>query len=313
LTYPAPTVSSSLKGLPCGRSYGLLGFIISAAIIFPVSIQAGPARAAVGFTGVFSSLNSPPDPSYWTLTQGGSTVANDPDCSTYPSSVNGCVDTTVSVDGEVFVGGINNSASSSAATAWTWQNNTGQNYFVSFDYAVLSNPSVPSSATASFQVGSTNVGGLVTATCAGPSACIGSNGSQSDVRIAPGEYLVFTVTVPTGSAAAGLNISNFNYNVPGPLPATGAATAFGLSRRLRRRIKGELPPGSRKHPAPTHPSSYLNLSPSSLHGLPATFSYTAMPHRPTLANSFPTRYCLPAMPPAPALEPAANDNTAIQA
>ena len=241
------------------------------------------------------------------------TVTNDPDCSTYPSPVNGCVDTTVSVGGDVFVGGINNNSSSSAATAWTWQNNTGQNYFVSFDYAVLSNPNVPSGAIASFQVGSTTVGNLVTATCEGPSACVGSNGSQSEVRIAPGEYLVFTVTVPSDSAAAGLSINNFNYNVPGPLPATGAATAFGFSRRLRRRVKGELPAGSRKRPAPTHPSSYLNLPPSALHGLPAAFSYTAMPHRPALPNSFPACHALPAVSPAPALEPATSDIAAMQA
>ena len=203
-------------------------------------------------------------------------------------------------------------ASGANAYTLTWQwptpnNSNTTNYYLSFDlYCELCDTGGPVSYAVRYsgQSGAPTDSGTVGA---------GEAAIFQGIRVAPGQYITFSTSV-TGSNGDGssFTISNFNASVPGPLPATGAATAFGFSRRLRRRIKGELPPGSRKPTTSTHPSSYLNLSPTALHGLPATFSYTAMPHRPTLANSLPTRLGLQAMPPAPALEPADNDIAAMQ-
>lgn len=275
--------------------------MLTSAFLLHLALYSEAAKAAtLGFTGSFDTStwvyqlqrdsNTPTYP-----TPGDCTSSFDPEV--------GCLDLYNSDQGNVHIFSAENTTGTGIeATSWYWQNTTNQNYYVSFDYYL--DGLNPSSTTASITAGSL------------PAVQIDVGDSSSTngyLLVAPNQYISFSISVPGGSDPADLQISNFNYAVPGPLPATGAATAFGFSRRMRRRIKGELPPGYRKRSASTHPSSYLNLSPSSLHGLPATFSYTAMPHRPTLAYSFPTLHGLPATPPAPALEPAASDITAIQA
>jgi hypothetical protein len=106
-----------------------------------------------------------------------------------------------------------------------------------------------------------------------------SMGQSNVITIRNGETLTFSIERGTNiTTAADLTISNFSFTeVPAPLPAAGAATAFGYSRRLRRRIKAVRPAGSNKATVPSHPSVYLNLSPCKLPSLPVSFSYGSLP------------------------------------
>lgn len=113
---------------------------------------------------------------------------------------------------------------------------------------------------------------------------VGTNGTE--INLVDDRTYTVTVTgndslyfiVENVSEFGDLTISNFSASqVPAPLPAAGAATAFGYSRRLRRRIKGVRPAGSNKATVPSHPSVYLNLSPCKLPSLPVSFSYGSLP------------------------------------
>lgn len=57
-----------------------------------------------------------------------------------------------------------------------------------------------------------------------------------------------TLTSPTGGNING-NVTYVPMPVPGPLPVLGTAAAFGISRRLRKRIQGS------RTPVPTQPSA----------------------------------------------------------
>jgi hypothetical protein len=103
---------------------------------------------------------------------------------------------------------------------------------------------------------------------------LGSSFSKS-IYVGYSETLTFKVSSVDGYG--NLSLNNFGYSVPGPLPAAGAASAIGISRRLRRRIKTVLKPRSSKHLLPSDPGAYLNLSASPQHAIPASFSYTTAP------------------------------------
>lgn len=236
-----------------------------------VVLDAAPARASLGFTTIFDPSNVPSEesPSYWTLLFNGSPITNDPTCGSYPDPDSACVDTSQAQLPDlpyVFIGASDNSADAlnQAETSWQWQNNTGQNYFVSFSVTLV--PNIESStATATFQVGQFVSGSIST----------GQSSSANSYLVGPSEYVKFNIYVPGGSPAAGLDVTGFSYAVPGPLPAAGAATAFGYSRRLRRRIKGQ-PGGGGRRRAPSDPSSYLNLPPLALQAIPVSFSYVPL-------------------------------------
>jgi len=99
------------------------------------------------------------------------------------------------------------------------------------------------------------------------------SGTITDQVINPGKTLVFKINGISTEPV--LSLSNFNATVPGPLPAAGAATAFGYSRRLRRRIQGKRPGGSCPPLQPAHPAAYLNLTTASLKSVPVSFSYAS--------------------------------------
>jgi len=93
-------------------------------------------------------------------------------------------------------------------------------------------------------------------------------------QIASNQRLVFKIY--SESTVGTLSITNFSYTeAPGPLPAAGAATAFGYSRRLRRRIQGKRPGGPCPPLQPAHPAAYLNLTTASLKSVPISFSYAS--------------------------------------
>lgn len=97
--------------------------------------------------------------------------------------------------------------------------------------------------------------------------------------VASNQIIEFGI-VSESSNVTQLSISNFRANnaVPGPLPAAGAASAFSISRRLRRRVRGEVP--SRKRRQAPHPATYLNLSTTEVLTLPLSFTYPTLPSDP---------------------------------
>jgi hypothetical protein len=68
----------------------------------------------------------------------------------------------------------------------------------------------------------------------------GESATGVGVYLPAGATLTFKITTPTNNVLPGVfAISGFDATpVPAPLPAAGAGAAFGLSRRLRRRIAG---------------------------------------------------------------------------
>lgn len=207
-----------------------------------------------GFTGSFSASN-------WTLN-------GDPPpyqaCDGYYGTAGslGCAEITNDIDGFAFIGGAQ-APTQETTTTWSWLNTTGSDYYVSFSYDF-------SAITLSTQYATIQVGTSFSANSNTLPSYFVDNKLVKD-----GESITFSVIVPTTKSAAGLDISGFNAQVPAPLPATGAAAAFGYSRRLRRRIKGI--PGSssrRQSRTPAHPAAYLNLAPAALQSLPLSFHYS---------------------------------------
>jgi len=226
-----------------------------------VAFHCRPAQA-IGFTGNFA-------PDNWVFT------FNDiaPDPPTAPSCdeslAGGCVEATGDAATLALAPSGADSFTASFAT-WTWTNKEeyGTTYYVTFDWEVVSD--LESSSTASFSIANVNYGPFED----------GTNNSPliSDVKVATGQSISFRVDInDINSGPIEFQITNFNAQVPAPLPAAGAATAFGYSRRLRRRIKGQPPAGSCPPVLPAHPSAYLNLAPSALKSVPLTFSYASRP------------------------------------
>lgn len=100
------------------------------------------------------------------------------------------------------------------------------------------------------------------------------------MNLDPGGSLSFAITSFNTGEIPSLSVTNFNAQaVPAPLPAAGAASAFGFSRRIRRRIKKGHAPGAIRITGrrASDPSAYLNLSPSVLKKTSLSFSYPILP------------------------------------
>jgi hypothetical protein len=102
---------------------------------------------------------------------------------------------------------------------------------------------------------------------------------QVYLQLGVSDSLSLAIFNPASNASVGqLTINGFNANpVPGPLPAAGAASAFGFSRRLRRRVKNDGKSAAPRRLIPSDPSAYLKLSTPALNHLPASFCYASAP------------------------------------
>jgi hypothetical protein len=241
-------------------------------------LQSAPAQATSGFTGLF-------DPSLWTLAVDGNTTT-EVDCMDMSVHI-GCVERAGAADGDVDIGAIWPGGEGVPATVvtWTWTNNSpALGYRVSFDYFVdsLNN----------YAFANIGIDGVfsVDLTVDSPFPPV------QQALINPGGSLVFKVTAPISDSAAPafLAVRGFSYEqnfVPAPLPAWGAASAFGLSRRLRRRAqhgsrpagKGAVAPRRRASPAASPPHAYLcrqlALAPQCINQLPLSFHYGQSPQQ----------------------------------
>ena len=207
----------------------------------------------MGFTGSFSLNN-------WELYVQGSTSPSDPDCNV---SLDACVDFTDPAQGSAtlirYTDGSIAPGNQYATWSWLRPQNDQAGYFISFDYNIP-DPGIGGDAYGQYIIGNST-----------SSELRGAN-NISPVYVAAGQNFSFRITISGTASVGSFEVSNFSA-VPGPLPAAGAATAFGYSRRLRRRIKGELPAPARGRSAPPHPSSYLDLNARALQSLPLSFSY----------------------------------------
>lgn len=250
--------------LTCAASPTLKVFTVVAAALF--TILPGSARAGTGFTGSFNPNN---DPSWWSFepTQAGSYL-----CDQGPADDSCVYISQQSQDAEIY----NNADSTPSTITWRWTNNSTTNYYVSFNYKL---DSAINNDIGKIERGA-KVGSNYIANQAQTITFFSSTEYTpylySSIILSENQFIQFSVTTTTAQSAS-LLIENFNYAVPAPLPAAGAATAFGYSRRLRRRIKGVRPAGSNKATVPSHPSVYLNLSPCKLPSLPVSFSYGSLP------------------------------------
>ncbi len=243
--------------------------------------SATPAQA-IGFSGTFA-------PSTWllintnpaqTLNSTGTGVNGTYTCGTTNNVA--CIEQITSTGVDVvgsFSGDTGGGTSATSRSTSLVLANTEPAYRVSFDWAFASASSESGSLTAYYKVGINSE--VLLATWPGSGSAI--SGNVSNIEIADGSSIQFIVKTSTNTGAEGvLSISNFNATssaVPGPLPAAGAATAFGYSRCLRRRIKGEVPVGCGKSSRSSDPSSYLLLSPASQQVLPLSFSYSPQQHK----------------------------------
>jgi len=138
-------------------------------------------------------------------------------------------------------------------------------YMVSFTGTFTPGPDSASDATATYSYGTFT------------SQPLGATFTVDPFFLATNQKVTFRIS--NGLSSYGdLRINNFNsYAVPGPLPAAGAASAFGFSRRLRRRVKNDAKSAAPRRLIPSDPSAYLNLSTPALNHLPASFCYASAP------------------------------------
>ena len=255
----------SCRRLPLLR----LGLLLGASqLIF----SCNPVFAAMGFTGNFA-------PKFWTLTQDQGKII-DPECGTDPLGGPSCIDTAISpAELSVYGGPLSGSISESI---WSWDRLADTSaYTVSFNVTCVVCGLGDNDPKAYYRIGNQN------------SLWVQFTGT-ADVAptfMSSTSTVAFRISVPTAAGdGAAITIRNFDA-VPGPLPAAGAATAFGYSRRLRRRIKGEAPARSGKSSRSSDPSSYLLLSPASQQVLPLSFSYSPQQHK---GFSFAASFSIPA-------------------
>lgn len=213
-----------------------------------------PQAMALGFTGNF-------EPSFWTFSVQG--VSESADCVDL-ATTRGCVDTFGAASGDVSVVRVTSEGAGDKYATWLWERPDGDltGYYLSFNYDVVNDGGTGD------VYGQYFVGGVASSELRG-------SDTVSSVYVAPNQDFSFKITI-SNTISGSFNISSFDA-VPAPLPAAGAATAFGYSRRLRRRIKGQRRKGSCPPVMPSHPSLYLNLSPAAVGSLPMSFSYALRP------------------------------------
>lgn len=202
--------------------------------------------------------------SSWTLNSNGSPVsgwgtADSPAC----DPDNGLC---VSLDSQDAITIYSGSGTNEVTTFASLQGSVGspKGYLVSFSGSFND---FGTTATAEYSYGNTTVSNL------------GATILPQSFILKPNETLTFKIS--SGLAGFGdLTVNNFSYTevVPGPLPAAGAATAFGFSRRLRRRTRArDAGLRSGRPRRLTHPTAYLNLSTTTVTRLPVSFTYSALP------------------------------------
>jgi hypothetical protein len=219
------------------------------AMALAVPLLTSPARA-IGLTGpfnlanwdlVFTDLSSTPtvvdseaDGSYQCDESLVSTACVDGPDLVEPSSIE-----TTPTGGFTVVGATTGDYGPYAGTlfdtAWVLdpvKSERTQNYQLSFNF-LFGSTDEPEAILGYF-----SVNGVITSV---QSSTDGQSSVGSFV-IAPSDVIAFGVrsSILDGNSGT-VNITNFsalNADVPGPLPALGAAAAFGWSRRLRRRIRG---------------------------------------------------------------------------
>jgi hypothetical protein len=200
--------------------------------------------AANNFTGPFD-----PALSNWVFSVNSPAIE---ECPPTPSSVgSACLLATEEFAEITALKPVSDTVGTTSAT-WTWTNPGATTYYVSFNYSLLDSAGDNNgNAFATYTIGSNST----------KSIAMGANSFAPAELVGGYQSIVFTVGAPFISTGANLAISEFNYAVPTPLPATGAAAAFGYSRRLRRRIKGQRPDGTLPPPViPAHPSPAAELS-----------------------------------------------------
>lgn len=254
--------SVSARPSPRQRLSGLI--LLATGMVGAMQILGTPPAKA--FT--FNSLNAGSNPFYltdsasnWSL-DGGSTVRCDA-----PTIEVACVDYTLTTPDQVLLV----SPDADDPSAWsTFQfTSTSAALPASNSYVVTFDASINK-----FGDGQDEINGYYYVSNARYSIDF-SNPNTAIVR--NGDTLTFSIERTNFTTAADLTITNFSFSeVPSPLPATGAVTAFGYSRRLRRRIKGRCTSASGM-PPPAHPAAYLNLSPETLKSIPVSFSYSTLP------------------------------------
>jgi len=247
----------------------LHGAALTNVLLVLTQITAPPAAKALGFTAGTKTtspffFDGQSASSSWTLNSNGSAVSNW-GYSDSPACVpdNGLCVVLNSANSVTIHGGGN----ANQVTTWVSLNGSvgnAQGYYVSFSGTFTPGPNQNSDAVATFSYGNTT------------SSPLGASFTVDTFWLKSNETLSFRIS--NGLQSYGdLRINNFSYSpVPSPLPATGAAAAFGYSRRLRRRIKGISGSASRPQSrTPAHPAAYLNLAPAALQSLPLSFHYSS--------------------------------------
>lgn len=244
----------------------------SYALILIIIVTQFPLKsyAVSGLQGLFKAGN-------WQYAVNGVDTSTPDNCDEYAISVDNCIE--ISAPQGAFDMLQQNTSEGETYSTFYWENIYGGTYTVNFDYAYDNGNG---NGNAVFGIANGNIYDTENwsqiTTITDPTA---TTSLTPYLTISPGETLFFTTVVPSSSdPSTQLSITEFNYAVPSPLPATGAAAAFGYSRRLRRRIKGKPVIGSRPKPrTPAHPVAYLNLAPGNLQSLPLSFSYARLPDR----------------------------------
>lgn len=241
--------------------------------IIPISIFPSPSHAVTGFTGAFE-LNNPPPANFWTFTAFGDNLPPQINCDSYNPATESCLENVNYAGGSISIYAGASTEGGTTDLTWSDTQNTSP-YYVSFS---LFCSGCNDDNYLTYKVGDVDNGGDT------GTLKVSNYLLPVSAYLAPGEIIEFSITNTSNYEGLKVDITNFNA-VPAPLPAAGAATAFGYSRRLRRRIKGQRPKGSCPPVTPPHPSLYLNLAPVAVQALPVSFSYTslpaaAVPHRP---------------------------------
>ncbi len=238
----------------------LVAFSLSSSL---VSVCSRPALAVTGFTGSFLLNNE--SSSTWNFSAPEELeLITSVDCDNVWNFSSSCLDYSEASSGRIqVIAGV-----APGQTELTWPKNPPNNssYYVSFNITCIDCDLDPNISVAYSVGGISGANGVLNAA---------NLSDPVSAYLAPSTGISFTFTNTDYIEGLRVNITDFNA-VPGPLPATGAAAAFGYSRRLRRRIRGVPGSGSRrKSRPPAQPSAYLDLAPGALHTLPLSFRYPA--------------------------------------
>jgi hypothetical protein len=247
------------------------------------------AHALSGFTGSFSAPNWSRQATYNNTTNEITIACDSLEWAFDYQLIYACFNFDNLEDGIASLGATPFADQTDTTATLTWQNSSHFAYFVSFKVDLIWSEGLGGSATATVSTYDSP-----TSTAPTLLASLNQNSDTATVaetamaRINPNGRLEFRVTAPIDQAGyVTLQISEFN-GVPAPLPATGAASVFAYSRRLRRRCRSEARTARCPSPRQRPPSAYLSrallLPGDALNQIPVSFDYAAAVSPPRQAD-----------------------------